>query len=159
MQRSGSVLQANSSISHPTLSQFTTCPTPPSIRLFFPNKIPCKGAAKAMYLNQIVTVGTYGRWCFWSWRINPVFRSGLMMLSVSRSCVGCERYAQRALAAPCVTSASGKKRKDVFKIAWHKAGTICLKCVIVCLLLCCWSNLLQFCFIYACNVICIRYFK
>ncbi len=60
MQRSGSVLQADSSISHPSLSQFTTCPTPPYIPVY-PRQTPLGWAAKAMHLNRTVTVGTYGR--------------------------------------------------------------------------------------------------
>ncbi len=60
MQRSGSVLQADSSISHPTLSQFTTCPTPPYTPVY-PRQNPLGWAAKAMHLNRTVTVGTYGR--------------------------------------------------------------------------------------------------
>lgn len=82
---------------------------------------PPKKARKSGQLKPCILIGQW-LWvrtvagCFCSLRINPVFRSRLLMLSVSRSYVGCERYAQqRALAAPCVTSASGTKRKNVFK--------------------------------------------
>ncbi len=96
---------------------------------FSPDKTPLRWAAKAMYLNRTVTVGTYGRLGFCSGRIIQYF-ARIWWCCLSRALASAANETIRT-ASPGSTVRHFrlcKKRKNVFKSG---RGLLIKKCIFV----------------------------